>query len=218
MAYIYRHIRLDKNEPFYIGIGNNDYRRSKSKRSRNSMWHNITKKTDYEVEIILDDLTWNEACKKEKEFISIYGRRDLKTGILCNMTDGGEGTIGRKFSEINIEKLIKRNINNTYGRLNIGSKRTKEQKEKLKGLWSGVKHPLYGKCRSIEVKNKIAISRKCSPFVVYKDNIIVGRYLLQSECAKELNINRAAINMCLKGLREQTGGYKFKQEKNKKCH
>jgi hypothetical protein len=24
MAYIYRHIRLDKNEPFYIGIGSDD--------------------------------------------------------------------------------------------------------------------------------------------------------------------------------------------------
>ena len=24
MAYLYRHIRLDKNEPFYIGIGSNE--------------------------------------------------------------------------------------------------------------------------------------------------------------------------------------------------
>lgn len=218
MAYVYRHIRLDKNEPFYIGIGNNDYRRSRSKRSRNDMWNNIVLKTDYEVEIMLDGLTWDDACIKEKEFISLYGRRDLKTGILCNMTEGGEGTIGRKFLETNREELIKRNIGNIYGKLNKGSKRTEEQKEKLKGLWSGTKHPLYGTNRSIEVKNKIAISKKCLPFIVYKDNIIVGRYLLQSECAKELNINRVAINMCLKGLREQTGGYKFKQEKNKKCH
>jgi hypothetical protein len=48
--------------------------------------------------------------------------------------------------------------------------------------------------------------------------MIVGEYLLQSECAKELNINRSAINMCLKEKREQTGGYKFKQENKKKCH
>jgi hypothetical protein len=25
MAYVYRHIRLDKNEPFYIGIGSGGY-------------------------------------------------------------------------------------------------------------------------------------------------------------------------------------------------
>jgi hypothetical protein len=30
MAYLYRHIRHDKNEPFYIGIGSdNNYKRSK---------------------------------------------------------------------------------------------------------------------------------------------------------------------------------------------
>jgi hypothetical protein len=218
MAYVYRHIRLDKNEPFYIGIGNNDYRRSMSKRSRNAMWNNIVTKTDYEVEIMLDGLTWDEACEKEKEFIAIYGRRDLKTGILCNMTDGGEGTIGRKISDINRINLINRNIGNNYGKLTKGIKRTEEQKQKLKGLWSGSKHPLYGTNRSIEVKNKIAISKNCLPFVVYKDNEIIGKYLLQSECAKELKINKSAINMCLNGKREQTAGYKFKLEKLIKCH
>ena len=35
MAYIYRHIRLDKNEPFYIGIGSDvegKYKRANRKR------------------------------------------------------------------------------------------------------------------------------------------------------------------------------------------
>jgi hypothetical protein len=42
MAYVYRHIRLDKNEPFYIGIGKDDY--SSFKRAyhtgnkRNKIW------------------------------------------------------------------------------------------------------------------------------------------------------------------------------------
>jgi len=141
MAYVYRHIRLDKNEPFYIGIGHNDYRRSRSKRSRNSMWNNIVLKTDYEVEIILDNLTWDEACEKEKEFISIYGRRDLKTGILCNMTEGGEGTIGRKFSEINREELINRNIGNVYGKLNKGRKQSEETKKNISLGLLGRRYP-----------------------------------------------------------------------------
>jgi hypothetical protein len=141
MAYVYRHIRLDKNEPFYIGIGNNDYRRSRSKRSRNIMWNNIVSKTDYEVEIILDNLTWDEACEKEKEFISIYGRRDLKTGILCNMTSGGEGTIGRKFLENNREELIKRNIGNSYGKLNKGRKQSEETKKNISLGLLGRRYP-----------------------------------------------------------------------------
>ena len=39
MAYVYMHIREDKNEPFYIGIGNDDngYKRAYSKRNRNTI-------------------------------------------------------------------------------------------------------------------------------------------------------------------------------------
>lgn len=93
MAFIYRHIRLDKNIPFYVGISANDtYDRAYSKHKRNKYWNNVIKKSDYKVEIILEDLTWEEACEKEKEFIKLYGRKPL--GSLCNLTDGGEGTVG----------------------------------------------------------------------------------------------------------------------------
>jgi hypothetical protein len=39
------------------------------------------------------------ANHKEKEFIQLYGRKDLGLGELVNMTDGGDGTIGRILSE-----------------------------------------------------------------------------------------------------------------------
>lgn len=95
MVYLYRHIRLDKNEPFYIGIGSDEnYKRAYQKESRNKHWKNIVAKTLYEVEILLDNLTWEEACKKEIEFIALYGRNDLKQGSLVNMTNGGDGCVG----------------------------------------------------------------------------------------------------------------------------
>ena len=78
MAYLYRHIRLDKNTPFYIGIGSDlKYNRANSIKDRNIFWKRIANKTQYRVEIMLDDLSWEEACEKEKEFIKIYGRGDL---------------------------------------------------------------------------------------------------------------------------------------------
>lgn len=99
MAYLYRHIRLDKQEVFYIGIGNDkNYSRAQSKNNRTKHWHNIAK-NGYEVEIVLDNLTWEEACEKEKEFIKLYGRKDLNKGTLVNMTDGGEGVLGLKQTE-----------------------------------------------------------------------------------------------------------------------
>jgi hypothetical protein len=96
MAYVYRHIRLDKNEIFYIGIGSDNegkYKRAYSKCERNKHWLSIVSKSDYEIDIILDDLTWEQACQKEEEFIKLYGRKDLNEGSLVNMTNGGEGTI-----------------------------------------------------------------------------------------------------------------------------
>jgi hypothetical protein len=110
MAYLYRHTRLDKNEPFYIGIGSDtdgNYTRAyHSYCFRNKHWINIVSQTQYEVEIMMCDLTWEEACKKEIEFISLYGRSDKQKGTLCNMTDGGEGCVGlnRKGQGIGIKK------------------------------------------------------------------------------------------------------------------
>jgi len=82
MAYIYRHIRLDKNEPFYIGISksNINYKRAFNTTARNSFWKNIVSKTEYEVEILLESDDYEFIKQKEVEFLSLYGRRDLNKG------------------------------------------------------------------------------------------------------------------------------------------
>jgi hypothetical protein len=92
MAILYRHIRLDKKEVFYIGIGSNE-NRAYSLKNRNKYWQNVANSTEYKVEIMFEDLSWEEACEKEIEFISTYGRKDLGLGTLVNMTDGGEGNL-----------------------------------------------------------------------------------------------------------------------------
>lgn len=96
MAYVYRHIRLDKNEPFYIGFSVNKYRpniKSGGGRSRNPLWSSIAAKTKYDVEILFSDLSIDDALKKEIELIKLYGRINMGTGALANLTDGGEGVV-----------------------------------------------------------------------------------------------------------------------------
>jgi hypothetical protein len=131
-CYVYRHIRLDKNEPFYVGVGSDKkYYRAyyKGTKGRNPYWHRIVAKTEYEVEIILDGLTYEESLKKEEEFVNLYGRINNKTGILCNLTDGGKGSKGVVISEETREKY--RNA--------IRPPQTKEQKENAaRGLWKKV--------------------------------------------------------------------------------
>lgn len=62
MAYVYRHIRLDKNVPFYIGIGSDEegeYKRAycSIQNGRNKYWNNIVAKTAYEVDIMVDGIS-----------------------------------------------------------------------------------------------------------------------------------------------------------------
>ena len=128
--YLYRHIRLDKNEPFYIGIGTKtncnhrsyegEYRRAFSKsRLDSKIWKIIVKKTEYKVEILFESNNYQEIKNKEIEFIKLYGRIDKKTGTLANMTDGGDGTIGWVPSEENIQNMRNSNKNRVYTHGNI---------------------------------------------------------------------------------------------------
>jgi hypothetical protein len=190
MAYIYRHIRLDKNEPFYIGIGSDqNYQRSKYKRNRNKHWNNIISITGYRVEILIDELSWGEACEKEKEFILLYGRKDLGTGILCNMTDGGEGSFGRKVSNKTMKALrmpksddVKRKISesqigdkgNFYGR-----KHTEETKSKIRNY-------NIGRVMSDEAKMKMRLAKKG-----------VHKRGLHPKSKKVLDISKGIVYNCI---------------------
>jgi hypothetical protein len=89
MAIVYRHIRLDTNEPFYIGVGTSKDRAFR-KSYRNKIWNDIYSKSEIKIEILFSDLTKEQAIEKEKEFISYYGRINNGTGSLANLTDGGD--------------------------------------------------------------------------------------------------------------------------------
>jgi hypothetical protein len=136
MAYVYRHIRLDKNEPFYIGIGSDKtYQRAYKTKGRSKYWENISI-NGYEVEILMDNITWEDACKKEVEFISMYGRKDLGQGTLVNLTNGGDGSPGVIVSE------------KTRGYHKVNNK--------------GKSNPFYGKKHNEETILKLKLNRQNS--------------------------------------------------------
>lgn len=89
---VYRHCRISDGEIFYVGIARN-IKRPYTKRDRSDIWNKYVNKYEYKVEILHENITWEEACKLEKSYIYLHGRRDLKTGRLLNMTDGGDGAI-----------------------------------------------------------------------------------------------------------------------------
>ena len=133
MAVVYIHKRNDTNNVFYVGIGNSKYRAT-SKTGRSEYWKRIVNKHGREVEIIAKDLTWADACKLEVLLISQYGRLDLKTGNLVNMTDGGEGMSNP--SKETRAKLSKSKMGNTN---TLGFKHSEETKRKVSESRLGVK-------------------------------------------------------------------------------
>lgn len=112
--YLYRHIRLDKPEVFYVGRGttinvkgeNGRWRRAFEKYGRNRLWKRVFEKSGgREVEIFFESHDLDLILKKEMEFIKYYGRKDLGTGTLCNLTDGGEKEENIKKSEETLANL-----------------------------------------------------------------------------------------------------------------
>ena len=137
MAVVYRHRRLDTFEVFYVGIGKTQ-KRPHSKLNRNKWWTNITNKTEYTSEILYSDISWEDACELEKFLISEYGRMDLRTGKLVNLTDGGEGTLGVIFSEKTRTKMSEAKKGKPSH--NYGKKASKEAREKMSISATGRKH------------------------------------------------------------------------------
>jgi len=163
---LYRHIRPDKDEVFYVGLGKKKSR-AYCKVGRNDIWKKIVAKNNgnYEVEIMLEDLSFEEAKLKEIEFIKLYERIDLGIGTLANLTDGGEGSLGYKPTKETREKqskALKGHIVTLESReksrkSQLGKpKNTEEFKKYLSKINSGENHPQFGKTKSEETKNKIA--------------------------------------------------------------
>lgn len=167
--YLYRHIRLDNFEVFYIGRGKvketakterGRYERAYERdgESRSIFWKKIEAKAGREIEILYEG-DYTLICRKEREFIKMYGRRDLGLGTLCNLTDGGE-----------TEK---------------GAYRSVETKLKL----SVAK---IGKMRGGESPHAITV------FAYTLDGAFYKEYPSMADCSIDLNIKQRAIS-CIVG-------------------
>ncbi len=98
MAVVYKHLKKDSDEVFYIGIGSVE--RSRKKSQRNKWWNNVVNKYGYDIEIIHYGLDYGQAQEFEKFYIMLYGRRDLNQGTLVNLSHGGEGNPTKRINEV----------------------------------------------------------------------------------------------------------------------
>lgn len=175
--YLYRHIRLDTNDVFYIGIGTKinkefysnhkqEFYRAYRKSDRNNFWNNIVNKTEYEIEIILESDNYEFVKEKEIEFIKLYGKKISNNGTLVNITDGGEGVSGTIISKEHRKKISDANKEKIPWNKNM--KMSEEHKRILSEAHLGIGNKIKGKSyeevygieRAKEIKEKLSIKGK----------------------------------------------------------
>ena len=87
--YTYLYLRED-GTPYYVGKG----------RGRRAFaCHNVPVPSDRERVLIQEFPSEEDAITAEIFLIAYYGRKDLGSGILRNLSDGGEGSSGHVMSE-----------------------------------------------------------------------------------------------------------------------
>jgi hypothetical protein len=114
--YTYEYLRKD-GAPYYVGKG-------KGKRAFHSHRNHCPKdRARIRIQYWADEAT---AFEMEKFYIRLYGRKDNGTGILRNLTDGGEGTSNP--SEETRRKLSEASLGHQR---NLGYKHTEEARRKI---------------------------------------------------------------------------------------
>lgn len=182
MNYVY--IYFFNDIPRYVGKGVGDrwkvHRRDRKTQLSNKLRKVRTATGEWVIPLIIECQSDDEAKLKEIELIALYGREDLGTGSLWNLTDGGEGTRGHRVSE-----ATKQKIRSAYKDPLFKAKHSAATSIGMGPKKERVIRPAKGskECREkISQRTKEAMQR---PDV---QNKIVGRKLSKSHC---LNISKS---------------------------
>lgn len=168
---------------------------------------------------------WSELCDLEKNHIKLYD--SYKNGY--NLTLGGEGTFGLKHEEewcIQNSKIRKKffedpenkemqslankkahqdNPNQAIIHKSFMTERYKKDSERVKTA-----EEMRNFLSDPKNRKEHSIQRGAKPFLVYKNEILIGEWLTQRECARDLDLDYTQINSCLHGKRMSHKSYVFK--------
>ena len=130
--YVYAYLRED-GTPYYIGKGRR-YRIDKPHRHNNAALPPKERRIK-----LLENLTEERAHHWERECIRYWGRKIDNTGILNNLTEGGEGVVGFRHSDETKRKLRDKATKEWEERRSKGqTKMSEESRKKLSESRKGI--------------------------------------------------------------------------------
>ncbi|PDT79954.1 NUMOD3 domain-containing DNA-binding protein [Sinorhizobium sp. BJ1] len=234
--YVYAWLR-PCGTPFYIGkgVGKRD-RQVKNNPIFKNILSKIKRSGNEPVLIrILENLDEDEAFEMEKALIKSYGRKNNGTGILANMTDGGDGVSGwvasdetrSKMSESQKGKVFSPETRKKIGDANKARRQSEGTRAKLSALRTGTKlsedhrkkigESLKGRERSEEHRAKLSVALMGNKNGSFTNLNIsrVGRPLGDEHRAKMTLARRMAPGRRgYKGVSQRSCGKKWRTEIN----
>jgi hypothetical protein len=199
MFYVYQHLRLDNNIPFYIGKGCKD-RAFRTKRN-NKGWNNIVNKIGFTVEIIKYFEDEKEAIAYEHEIINLYRNKGIE---LVNQTKYSSGGMAWSYT------------NEVKARQSLGQIGTKRPKSKE---WCD-KVSKANKGRKILWANKIGDAHRGKPknYLSKHKPILqfdlemnfINEYQSAQEAGRHLSKSGNSIADCAAGRQKTAYGFKWK--------
>lgn len=179
--------RGKRMSPYYIGKGCGNRAWSNFKR-------NAKKPVDPSYIVLLrQDLTEEAAYKWEMFYISHYGRVDQRTGILWNMTDGGDGVRG----------------STVFNKRFTGGQHSEQTRQVYSQVRRGSGNSHYGKKHSARARGLIrARHAKYLYQLISQSGDVYMTESLRDFC-QQYKLCRRSLSRLLKGERDYYQGWKI---------
>lgn len=160
------------------------------------------------IVIIAYDLSEVGAFALERRYIEWYGRKNIDTGILLNLSEGGEGATGHKLTK---EQLKNRSGENSpiYGTI-----RSNDTRKAMSVSKTGANNPMYGKKRTDEhIRNYAKSCRMKIQILCIGTGDIFEGPAYACDWLKSIGFLKAQpnnITSCCNGKFEKAYGYTWK--------